>query len=209
MLLALFPLQLVLFPGEEIPLHIFESRYKQLILECRDDHITFGMPTFTNGGITSYGTEAELVEILKTHPNGAMDIVVRGKRIFKITKFVKDIPEKLYSGGIIQWIEGDGVADSSTQKKLIYTFKKLLTTFDKESPIDDFDSDDLSFRIAPYLGLSLNHKIDLLTTQTENRRQEKLIFFIEEKLKENPRPPNKNSIQAKHDSIKNKYFSPN
>jgi hypothetical protein len=209
MLLALFPLQLVLFPGEEIPLHIFESRYKQLIIECRDEHITFGMPAVVNGGITSFGTEAELVKIIKIYPNGEMDIVIRGKRIFKISKFMKDVPEKLYSGGLIEWIEENDDADPTTQKKLIYTFEKLLKAFERESPVNDFESDTLSFRLAPYLGLSLNHKVDLLTTRSENRRQEKLIFFMEEILKDSPRRPNKNSTQAKYESIKNKYFSPN
>ena len=66
MFLAIFPLQLAIFPGEEVPLHIFEPRYKQLIVECRDEGITFGIPTHVNGRIARYGTEVRLKKILKT-----------------------------------------------------------------------------------------------------------------------------------------------
>jgi len=209
MLLALFPLQLILFPGQEISLHIFEPRYKQLILECRDEEITFGMPAVINGGLTTFGTEAELIRIDKTYPNGELDIVVRGKRIFKISTFVKDVPEKLYSGGLIEWIDIDEESVDSTQKKLVYSFKKLLAHFKRESPIQDFAVSNLSFKLAPYLGLSLSHKVDLLSTQTEDRRQEKLIFFIEEIIKENPMPEGDNSLQAKNESIVDRFFSRN
>ena len=69
MKLPLFPLQSVFFPGETVPLHIFEERYKQLINDCRDEAITFGIPVFINGTV-EYGTEVQLVEVVNTYDSG-------------------------------------------------------------------------------------------------------------------------------------------
>ncbi|MEO1628994.1 MAG: LON peptidase substrate-binding domain-containing protein, partial [Bacteroidota bacterium] len=44
----LFPLKLVVYPGEQLNLHIFEPRYKQLIRECEQNKVTFGIPAFIN-----------------------------------------------------------------------------------------------------------------------------------------------------------------
>ncbi len=95
MFLAIFPLQLAIFPGEEVPLHIFEPRYKQLIAECRDEGITFGIPTHLNGRIARYGTEVRLKRILKTFDTGEMDIIVVGVRIFEVNEVQAEVSGKL------------------------------------------------------------------------------------------------------------------
>ena len=51
MKLPFFPLQSVFFPGEKVPLHIFEERYKQLINDCRKEAITFGIPVYIDDNI--------------------------------------------------------------------------------------------------------------------------------------------------------------
>jgi uncharacterized protein len=69
MKLPLFPLQSIFFPGETVPLHIFESRYKQLINDCRAEAITFGIPVFINNQM-KFGTEVQLVEVVNTYGGG-------------------------------------------------------------------------------------------------------------------------------------------
>ena len=112
MFLALFPLQLALFPGEQVPLHIFEPRYKQLIAECRDEGVTFGIPAFVEGNLSVFGTEVELVRVLQTYDTGEMDIVVRGVKVFKIVELQTDVPDKLYAGGTIEYPDDDPDADA-------------------------------------------------------------------------------------------------
>ena len=73
MKLPLFPLESVYFPNEKVPLHIFEERYMQLIQDCREDALTFGVPVYINDTL-AYGTEMTLVEIMKTYENGEMDL---------------------------------------------------------------------------------------------------------------------------------------
>ena len=58
--LPLFPLNLIVFPHEDLNLHIFEPRYRQLINECLDEKKTFGIPAFVNNKLLGYGTEVEV-----------------------------------------------------------------------------------------------------------------------------------------------------
>ena len=63
--LRLFPLNVVVFPEEDLNLHVFEARYKQLIQECLQEKSTFGVPVYMDGEIGKYGTEVEIKKIHK------------------------------------------------------------------------------------------------------------------------------------------------
>src|SRR6186713_2712081 len=82
--LGLFPLPLVLVPGERIPLHIFEPRYRELIGECLDNDSEFGLVLGDDQEIRSVGTTAAVVEVLERHEDGRLDIVVEGRERFQI-----------------------------------------------------------------------------------------------------------------------------
>ncbi|MEP1982437.1 MAG: LON peptidase substrate-binding domain-containing protein, partial [Maribacter dokdonensis] len=83
MKLPLLPLQSIFFPGETVPLHIFEDRYKQLINDCRDEAITFGIPVFINNKM-EYGVEVQLVEVVNTYESGEMDVVCVARQVFRL-----------------------------------------------------------------------------------------------------------------------------
>jgi len=85
--IPLFPLNIVAFPGEEINLHIFEPRYKQLINDCLDNKTTFGIPSYVKSKI-DLGTETEICSITKKYPDGRMDIKTRGVKVFLSEVFV-------------------------------------------------------------------------------------------------------------------------
>ena len=76
--MPMFPLQLVVFPGEHLNLHIFEPRYKQLILECEKEKKTFGVPSFIEGKMMEIGTEMRLIAVEKKYENGEMDVRTEG-----------------------------------------------------------------------------------------------------------------------------------
>jgi ATP-dependent Lon protease len=88
--LPLFPLRLVVFPGEKLNLHIFEPRYKQLIHECETEGITFGINAFINDTMMPLGTEIKLLSIAKHYENGEMDICTEGVKVYEIEKFHKE-----------------------------------------------------------------------------------------------------------------------
>src|SRR4026208_824830 len=101
--IPIFPLSIVIYPGEELNLHIFEPRYKQLINESYKAHRPFGIPPVIDNHITELGTLVDIIEVSKTYDNGEMDIKTRGNKIFRILEEIKEVPGKLYSGAIVSY----------------------------------------------------------------------------------------------------------
>ena len=118
MKLPFFPLQSIFFPGETVPLHIFEPRYKQLIADCRANAMTFGIPVFINN-IMEYGTEIQLVEVVNTYEGGEMDVVGVARQVFKIITFENQMEDKLYAGGLVELLEYDYAAEDAYKRKVI------------------------------------------------------------------------------------------
>src|SRR5205807_2257775 len=83
-LLPLFPLDVVLFPGTPLPLHIFEPRYKEMIGECRANQAPFGVVRALEEGIAEIGCTAEVISVVKEYPDGRLDLVAQGRDRFEI-----------------------------------------------------------------------------------------------------------------------------
>ena len=96
--IPIFPLGIVVFPGEELNLHIFEPRYIQLIRECLKAKKPFGIPAVIEKKLGELGTLVKVVDVSKEYEGGEMDIRTQGTKVFRILELVKDIPDKLYSG---------------------------------------------------------------------------------------------------------------
>jgi uncharacterized protein len=85
-LLPLFPLDLVLFPGSPLPLHIFELRYREMISECLDHNKPFGVVRAKADGIAETGCTAEIISVVKKYDDGRMDILTQGRARFEIAQ---------------------------------------------------------------------------------------------------------------------------
>ena len=83
-LLAIFPLDVVLFPGVPLPLHIFEPRYKEMIGECMEEQKPFGIVRVQEEGVAQIGCTAEIVAVTKKHEDGKLDIVTEGRARFEL-----------------------------------------------------------------------------------------------------------------------------
>src|SRR5678815_3483212 len=92
--IPIFPLGIVVYPGEKLNLHIFEPRYKQLITECHSQKKPFGIPPVIENRLQDYGSLVELTEVSKIHENGEMDIKTVGSRVFRILEVIKEVPDK-------------------------------------------------------------------------------------------------------------------
>ncbi|MCU0469941.1 MAG: LON peptidase substrate-binding domain-containing protein, partial [Arcicella sp.] len=110
--LPLFPLNLVAFPLEDLNLHIFEPRYRQLINECLDNGTTFGVPVFLDGKLPGFGTEVKIVKLSKRYDDGRMDIRTQGIRAFRILDFQNPVELKLYSGGVVELLPTPEISPS-------------------------------------------------------------------------------------------------
>ena len=103
----IFPLSIVVYPGENLNLHIFEPRYKQLVQECFSDAKPFGIPSVVNRNVCEMGTLVKIQEISKVHDNGEMDIKTRGVRVLRVLEVINSVHDKLYSGSIVNYPDND------------------------------------------------------------------------------------------------------
>lgn len=176
--LPIFPLSLVAYPGEKINLHIFEPRYKQLINECSEHKKHFGIPVVNKNEILEYGTEMRLVEIVKTYPDGEMDICTEGMQVFRVLDVIKEVPDKLYSGAVISVVENisDHHTRTETQLKVLGTELFDLLEIRERVMQDNFDFK--SFRVAHFVGLDLMGEFELLRHPRETTRQKIILEHI-------------------------------
>jgi hypothetical protein len=123
----MFPLSTFLFPGEEIPLRIFEPRYKELINDCDDSGKSFGIPYIIDDEITAFGCEVELLSIVAKNSLNEMVILIRCIRNFRLLDFYDELPNKLYGGGIIEYLDDNYATNSPEIAVLI---KKLKLDLD-------------------------------------------------------------------------------
>ncbi|MDP5061018.1 MAG: LON peptidase substrate-binding domain-containing protein [Maribacter sp.] len=168
MKLPLFPLQSIFFPGETVPLHVFEDRYKQLIQDCRDEAITFGIPVFINNKM-EYGVEVQLVEVVTTYETGEMDVVCVARQVFKLLAFDNIMDDKLYSGGIVKLLEYDYEASEEKKQTIINGIEQLYAIMDvpyTKLNVKEFNS----FTLAHKIGLSFEQEYQLLQIPSENDR---------------------------------------
>lgn len=174
--LAMFPLELVAFPGEQLSLHIFEQRYQQLIEDCQEERITFGIPAYLNKRL-EFGTEMELLKVVKKYPSGASDIICKGIRVFKLVDFYNRLDDKLYAGAIVHFL--DLVKDGTTASKQKFTdlLQAFYTELDIATPA--VDAIELtSYSLSHKMGLTINQEYELLQIASEEERYLYLIQHL-------------------------------
>ncbi|WP_299681087.1 LON peptidase substrate-binding domain-containing protein [uncultured Dokdonia sp.] len=174
--LPMFPLELVAFPGEELPLHIFEQRYQQLLEDCEEERVTFGIPTYINKRL-EYGTEMELLKVVKRYPTGASDIICRGIRVFKLVDFYNRLDDRLYAGGTVQFFTAINDSTEALRKQFI----QLLTSFYKEleipTPVVNPQTI-TTYTLSHKMGLTIPQEYELLQIFSEKERYEYLIQHL-------------------------------
>jgi ATP-dependent Lon protease len=175
-LLPLFPLQLVVFPGSAVPLHIFEPRYREMVGEAEASGAEFGIvlaPPSQEGGIVDTGCTVIVENVLHRHPDGRFDVLTRGKRRFRITSINED---RDYLQGAVEYFEDEAFEPTPLElrQKAIAICKQLI----QESDID-LNDPLLSFRLAEAVD-DLDFKHSLQRTRSELERLKRLVAFAHE-----------------------------
>lgn len=192
--IPIFPLSIVVFPHENLNLHIFEPKYKQLIRECIDQKRLFGMPVVINDKMKEMGTLLEILEISKEYETGEMDIKTRGTRVFRILEVIDSVPEKLYSGAIVNYPPNHEHGKRLLMGKLLDSIHKLHELLNVEKPLKKNQDDLWSYDVAHKVGLALEEEYELLTLMNELQRQEYLKRHLAKVL----------PVVAEMESLKNK-----
>lgn len=181
MRIPLFPLQAVFFPGETVPLHIFEERYKELIRDCQQEAMTFGIPVYIDNTI-SFGTEVQLKEIVNTYPDGSMDVVCVARQVFRVVSFQPELAGKSYPGGEVYFPEPVKDAAPTQINAVLDACRELYRLMDLPFPQikpEVFNS----FTLAHKMGLSLQQEYQLLQLTSEKVRLQFLLDHLNQTAK--------------------------
>jgi ATP-dependent Lon protease len=171
--LPMFPLKLVVFPGEKLNLHVFEPRYKQLILECKNENKTFGIPAFIDGKLMDIGTEIRLINIEKQYEDGKMDVCTEGVGLFKVIDFYTQAIGKMYGAADVETLnlketEGSYLKNEEILGKTGELFRLLHVK--KELPFNSIDF--RTFQIAHFVGFTIEQEYQFLCLNNELERQD-------------------------------------
>lgn len=180
--IPVIPLSIVIFPQENLNMHIYEPRYIELVLECHKENKPFGIPVVLNDQVAEYGTLMEITEITQTYASGEMDIKTRGLRTFKVLEHIPSLPEKLYSGAIVSYPKNQLNGRRRLMRKVIDATKVLHRILHINTPFDKDDHDLTSFDIAHRVGLTLEQEYQLLSYTDELHRQEFLNRHLKDVL---------------------------
>ena len=172
--IPIFPLSIVVYPHETLNLHIFEPKYKQLIKECYDQKKMFGIPVVINNKIQDMGTLLEITEITKKYENGEMDIKTRGTKVFRMLEVIDSVPEKLYSGAIVNYPHNHEHGNRLLMDKVLTLVKNLHELLKVEKPLPKSNEELWSYDVAHTVGLKLEEEYELLILMNELQRQEYL-----------------------------------
>lgn len=170
----IFPLGIVVYPGESLNLHIFEPRYKQLINECFTGNKPFGIPTVIDKRLQDYGTAVRIKEITTVYENGEMDIKTEGEKVFRVLEVIKEIPDKLYSGAIVNYPVNHQSGSAEVMQRLLNTVKELFKMLRVDKDFKKSEAALNSYDLAHHVGFSLQEEYDFLNLLHERQRQEYL-----------------------------------
>lgn len=172
--IPIFPLGIVVYPGEDLNLHIFEPRYKQLITECNEQKKTFGIPTVLENKMQDFGSLVTITEISQVHDNGEIDIKTKGERVFRILEVIKSVPDKLYSGAIVNYPDTYEKGNIELMRKVMAGIRDLHRLLKVNKEFNKPDDEIRCYDVAHHIGLSLEEEYELLGLLDERQRQEYL-----------------------------------
>jgi uncharacterized protein len=180
--IPVFPLAIVVYPGERLNLHIFEPRYKQLISECTASGKPFGIPVVTGNTLHDLGTLVQVDEVVKTYSNGEMDIRVSGVKVFRVLEATGKVPGKLYNGAIVSYPDNDLQGNPALLEKVIQGIRELHQLMKIDKPFPKPEGELTSYDVAHLAGMTVDEEYQLLTLMREVQRLEFLRRYLKKAI---------------------------
>jgi ATP-dependent Lon protease len=177
--IPLFPLDVVLFPGQALPLHIFEPRYREMTRHCLETQSPFGIIFAGEPGMAQTGCSAIIIKILKKYEDGRSDILTAGQSAFHL---VRTYDERAYLEADVEYLEEEltdsDAATSSRLEEICDRCHKVLygegaPRFETEGGIS------LAYHVASELPVSTAVRQEILEIRSEGARQMKLLAHLE------------------------------
>ncbi len=164
----LFPLGIVALPGELIPLHIFEERYKTMMNECMRDEKEFGIVWLSDDGLRDNGCACTIDRVLEQLEDGRMNLLTRGTRPFRVIERQSHLA---YPAGVIEFLEDrEETVDPELQAKAFEAYGELVRrATDSEPEAGDLAAMD-AYAMAATVDFGPDAKQGLLDLRSENAR---------------------------------------
>jgi ATP-dependent Lon protease len=178
--IPLFPLNVVLLPGAELPLHIFEPRYREMVKDCLEEKSEFGMLLSLPNGVARVGCTAEILDVVKCYEDGRMDILTAGRAPFRVVDLFTQDP--LLEGHVDYLEDRETPANPRIQRELVELFEACHTLIFDDYPknLEGASPEELAYLVAATLPLELLWKQQILELRSEADRQERLVTYLRE-----------------------------
>jgi Lon protease-like protein len=164
----LFPLGIVALPGELIPLHIFEERYKTMISECLEGEREFGIVWLSDDGLREVGCACAIDRVLEEMEDGRIKLLARGTRPFRVIERQGHLP---YPAGIIEFVQDrEDAVDPELAKAAHDAYAELVRRATDREPEPDELADMSAYSMAATVDFGLDAKQGLLDMRSENAR---------------------------------------
>jgi Lon protease-like protein len=176
-LLPLFPLDVVLLPGTPIPLHVFEPRYREMIGECLERKLPFGIVRAKEDSIAEIGCTAEILEVTKRYDDGRLDIICEGRRRFEVMGLNQ---ERTFLQAEVTYFDDEpGRAATDQIDEALRLYQDLMRLAEAESEAPEASADQLSFQLAAPMPLDLDFKQTLLGMRSERERIAAVVAYFQ------------------------------
>jgi uncharacterized protein len=159
----MFPLSILPLPGELVPLHIFEPRYRQLLNDIETRDITFGIYFTHEINTARIGSLMRLESVIKRYPDGKSDIIVKCEDVFSLEMLLRTFKDKQYPGGDVSLWKTDMMTfPHETLYEMFLEFLKLRNINQHSVPFN-------IYQIANELNLDVNDRYKFITSADEQR----------------------------------------
>ena len=167
----LFPLGLVLLPGEIVPLHIFEERYKTMIGQCLEQESEFGILWMGDDGLQEVGCAAHIDEVLERMDDGRLNIAVRGTEPFRLSRRIDDME---FPAGDVELLDDEDEREDEAVEAAHASYATLVERVTDKRP-EPGDLDELgAYDMAATIAFDLDDKQSLLEMRSESERLTRL-----------------------------------
>jgi uncharacterized protein len=161
--IPMFPLSILPLPGELVPLHIFEPRYRQLLNDIETRDITFGIYFTHEINTRKIGSVMRLESVIKRYSDGKSDIIVKCEDVFSLDILLRTFKDKTYPGGDVKTWKTDMMTfPHESLYEMFLEFLKLRNINQHNVPFN-------IYQIAHELNLDVNDRYKFLISPNEQR----------------------------------------
>lgn len=191
--IPVFPLPAVLFPGADLPLHIFEPRYQAMVRRCTEEGIPFAVVLLRGGNLAQVGCEASTEKVLHRYPDGRLDLLARGRQRVGILG-LREHGDGYLEAKAASLEDTTEPEDKEAKKDLLGLFAEYVKLAE-ESGVLDVDEGEMwraedragvtsgyTFALAAESGMSLEEKQRFLETVSERQREQVLLRHLAQRM---------------------------